>query len=308
MATNTAKKTPAISKAIEHPLINPYLAVVLGVIAVSFASIFIRLSSAPPLVIAFYRLFFTFLILTPLALRNGARAELGRMTARDLLLAACSGVFLALHFAVWITSLSYTSVASSTVLVTMQPLFVVAGGYLFLQERIGRSALFGAALALAGSALIGISDFRIGGLALWGDILAFSGAAFVAGYVLIGRNLRNHLSVTTYTFLVYGVASVCLLVFNLLGGQRLYPYPAADWVWFLALAVVPTIMGHNVFNWALRYVKAAVVSVSVLGEPVGASVLACLIFHEMPTVLQLAGGSLILTGLYLFLLSARRHG
>jgi len=299
---------PAVSTPVERPLVNPYIAVLLAVVAVSFASIFIRLASAPPLVIAFYRLAFTFLILTPLALQNSARAELGRIRRRDLLLAACSGIFLALHFAVWITSLAYTSVASSTVLVTMQPLFVVAGSHLFLQERISRRAFLGAGLALAGSVLIGISDFRIGGLALWGDILAFSGAAFVAGYVLIGRSLRNRLSVTTYTFLVYGVASLCLLVFNLAGSQRFYPYPATDWVWFLALAVVPTLLGHNVFNWALRYVKAAVVSVSVLGEPVGASVLAYLIFHEVPTVLQLAGGGVILAGLYIFLVSARQQG
>lgn len=285
----------------EHPAFNPYIGVVLAVVAISFSAIFTKMSSAPPLVIAFYRLAFTVLLLTPLALSRAGRDEIKGMSIRDLVLAILAGLFLSLHFSVWIASLSYTSVASSTVLVTMQPLFVVAGGYLFLKERIGQRALAGAALSLAGSAMIGLNDSQLGGGALWGDLLAFSGAFFVAVYVLIGRILRSGLSLFPYVFIVYGSSALFLLLFNIISGTCLYPYPGSDWTVFLALALIPTILGHTVFNWALRYVKAAVVSVSILGEPVGATALAYFVFHEVPGPLQLLGMSVIIGGLYIFI-------
>lgn len=292
---------------IEQPPINPYLAVLLAVIAMSSAAIFTRLSTAPPLVIAFYRMGFSLLILTPLALSSSGRAELRTIERRDLAAAAIAGLFLAIHFTVWITSLEYTSIASSTVLVTMQPLFVVTLGFLFLKEKFSPKTLLGAGLALSGSILVGAGDFQIGGKALLGDILAFSGAFFIAVYFLIGRNLRGKLSLFPYVFLVYGTATAFLFVANLCTRAPLYPYPYLDWVWFVALAVFPTIGGHTVFNWALRYVKTMVVSVSILGEPVGATILAFLIFKEVPGYLQLFGGLIIITGIYLFLNTAKEE-
>ncbi|WP_066632685.1 DMT family transporter [Desulfolucanica intricata] len=284
------------------PVINPYLAVVLGVAAAAFSSIFTKLAQAPPTVIAFYRLGFTVLILTPVTLTT-SRRELFSLSRRDVLIAGTAGLFLALHFAVWINSLNYTSIASSTVLVTMQPLFVISGGYIFFKERISSRGMAGAAMALLGSIIIGVNDFRIGGSALWGDFLAFSGAFFVAGYVLIGRSLRRRLSLFPYVFLVYGAAAVVLLLFSLFSHASLTSFPAMTWIWFLALAVVPTIFGHTVFNWALKYVKAAVVSVSILGESVGATVLAYFIFQQVPSILQLVGGLAIICGLYIFIKS-----
>ncbi len=288
----------------DRPFINPYLAIIVGVMAVSFSAIFTKLADAPPMVIAFYRLGFTVLLIAPFALGRTGRRELRGMSRSDLGLAVGAGVLLAMHFTVWITSLEYTTVASSTVLVTMQPLFVVLGGYLFLKEGLTRRALVGAALTLTGSVLIGVNDFRIGGQALYGDLLAFSGAVFIAGYVLIGRSLRVRLSIAPYTLLVFGSAALVLLIGNLVTAAPLYPYPAMDWVYFLALAAIPTILGHMVFNWALRYVKAAVVSVSILGEPVGATILAYFIFGGVPSQLQLGGGTVILIGLYIFITSA----
>lgn len=284
----------------DKPLINPYLAVLVGVVAAAFSSIFTKLADAPPLIIAFYRLGFTLLMILPFTMATST-GELRRVTRRELFLACSAGVMLALHFSVWITSLNYTSIASSTVLVTMQPLFVVAGGYIFYQEKIGQRAMFGAGLALSGSIIIGINDFQIGGQALLGDLLAFTGAILVAGYVLIGRGLRTHMSLLPYVFMVYGSAAVTLLLFNLAFGSAFWPYSQMTWVWFIALALVPTIMGHTVFNWALRYVKAAVVSVSILGEPVGATILAYFIFNQVPTPLQLVGGAVIITGLMIFI-------
>lgn len=283
-------------------IINPYWAVVGGVLAAAFSAIFTKLAEAPALIIAFYRLGFTVLILAPFTFHYHRR-ELAKISRRDLSLAALAGVFLALHFGVWITSLNYTTIASSTVLVTMQPLFVIAGGYLFYQEKLSSRGFLGAALALTGSIVIGINDFQVGGQALWGDILAFAGAFFVAVYVLIGRSLRSHLPLLPYVFLVYGAATVTLLIFCLVARLPFYPYQPIDWLWFLLLAIIPTIFGHTVFNWALRYVKAAVVSVSILGEPVGATILAYFIFHEIPTLLQVAGGLIIISGLYLFITS-----
>ncbi|MEG6616592.1 DMT family transporter [Peptococcaceae bacterium 1198_IL3148] len=286
----------------DKPIINPYLAVVLGVLAAAFSSIFTKLAEAPPLIIAFYRLGFTVLLLAPITFISGGQ-ELRRVSKRDLMLAALSGILLAMHFAVWITSLNYTTVASSTVLVTMQPLFVITGGYFLYREKFSSKGMVGAAMALCGSIIIGINDFQVGGQALFGDLLAFSGAIFIAGYMLIGRSLRNHLSLFPYVIMVYSASAVTLLLCSLFFNLPLYPYPKLTWLWFILLAIVPTIFGHTVFNWALRYVKAAVVSVSILGESVGATILACFIFKEIPTMLQVVGGLIIITGLYIFITS-----
>lgn len=290
---------------IDRPRVNPYFVILIGVLTAGFSSIFTKLAEAPPLIIAVYRLGFTLLLIAAPTYFTG-RKELGQINKKDLIFACLAGVFLALHFAVWISSLNYTSVASSTVLVTMQPLFVITGGYLLYKEKIGRAGLFGAALALGGSILIGINDFQVGGQALWGDILAFAGAFFVAVYVLIGRHLRARMSVLPYTFLVYGAATLVLLLLNIVMGSSFYPYSTMTWVWFLCLAIFPTIFGHSLFSWALKYVKAAVVSVSILGEPVGATILAYFIFQEVPTAIQLVGGWIIICGLYIFINSQRK--
>ncbi|GBF34528.1 permease [Desulfocucumis palustris] len=282
---------------------NPYAAILAGVLAAAFSSIFTKLADAPPLIIAFYRMLFTVLILTPFVVKNGIR-QIKEMKGGDLGLACLAGVFLALHFSFWITSLNYTSIASSTVLVTLQPLFVISGGYLFYGEKIAPRGAGGAVLALAGSLLIGIGDFQIGGKALLGDLLAFAGGFFVAGYVLIGRGLRNRLELIPYVYVVYTATAALLFLGNAaVYSDPLGPYPAMTWLWFAALALIPTIMGHTVFNWALRYVKAAVVSVSILGEPVGATILAFFIFGQVPGMLQLIGGLSILLGLALFISS-----
>lgn len=294
-------------KATARPAVNPYLVVGLGVLGISFGSLFARLAGAPPLAVAFYRMLFTAVLLGPPALSRAGRAELAGLRRGEILVAAGSGFFLALHFYTWIGSLNYTSVASSTVLVNMQPLFVFLGSWIFLREKVPPGSLFYALLALLGSVLIGVSDFNLGGAALKGDLLALAGALFVAGYVLIGRRLRRRLSLFPYTFLVYGVSALILLGLSLAAGTPLFPYPASTWLCFLALAVVPTIFGHTLFNWALGYLKASVVSVAFLGEPVGAAVLAFLFLGEVPALLQAAGGLILLAGVYLFLVSSRRE-
>lgn len=289
----------------DKPIVNPYLAVLAGVIAVSFSSLFVRLSSAPAMVIATYRLLFTFALLAPFSLARHSD-ELRALSWRQRLLAAASGICLALHFVTWFTSLQYTSVASSVVLVTIQPVFVVVGSWLFFRERISRLAILGGGLALGGSIFIGASDFQMGMRAFMGDMLALAAAAFVSGYLLIGRRLRSGVSLPAYTFFTYGSSALVLVLASLASGTPFAPYPFRDWLLFLALAVVCTIMGHTVFNWVLRYVQASVVSVSVLGEPLGAILWASVFLGEYPSQRQMIGAVFIFGGLFLFTRAAAR--
>jgi drug/metabolite transporter (DMT)-like permease len=277
----------------------PYPAIGLGVLAVSFASVLIKMTAAPPLAVAVYRMGFTLLVILPATILI-ARRDISRLRQEDLLCSAGSGFFLALHFATWITSLRYTSVASSTVLVTTQPLFVVAGSALFFRERLSRRAFGGVLLAFAGSGLVGFSDFRIGGAALWGDLLALLGALTFAAYLLMGRRLRQRLPLLPYTTLVYGTCTAVLVGFCLAAKVPLAPYSRSELLIFAALALLATVFGHTVFNWAVKYVPAPVVAVSILGEPVAATGLAYLFLRESPGLLQLIGGLIILAGISVF--------
>ncbi len=287
-----------------RPAFPPYPLIGVGVIAVSFAAVLIKLAAAPPLVIAFYRMLFTFLMLAPLAW-GLAREDLRRISRRDWIGTLAAGFSLALHFASWISSLRYTSVASSTVLVTTQPVFVVLGSWLLFRERFPTRALMGLALAFGGSSLIGLSDFRVGGQALWGDLLALVGAVTFAAYLLLGRGLRQRLAILPYTALVYGSCTLVLLLFCLFNGLPLYPYAPGDFAIFATLAFLSTVIGHSIFNWAVKFVAAPVIAVSILGEPVGATLLAALLLRETPTLLQLAGGGVILVGITVFIVSSQ---
>lgn len=298
----------ASSPYLEKPFISPYIILVIAILGMSFGSVFTRLSTAPSLVIATYRNGFAALVLAPFAVTM-CRKELLGLSPRDLGAALASGFFLSLHFATWTTSLKYTSVASSTVLVTLQPIFVILGAYLFLGEKVSPKALLAVLIAIGGSILIGISDFQIGGLALWGDFLAFSGGILIAGYVIIGRSLRPRFSLTGYTFIVYGSCSLFLLLMALVSGTPLISYPPREWLLFLAMALIPTIIGHSLLNLNLKYLPASTVSMSVLGEPLGASILAGLLLNELPTSLQVVGSAIIIVGVYLFMkLSAQSDG
>jgi drug/metabolite transporter (DMT)-like permease len=280
-------------------IVNPYLAVLAGVFAVSFSALFVRLTTAPALIIATYRLLFTFLALAPFALIR-YRPEVLSLPWKQRLLASASGLCLALHFVTWFTSLRYTSVASSVVLVTTQPVFVVIGSWIFFKERVSRLAMIGGALALFGSVIIGAADFKIGQEALFGDLLALAAAILVSGYLLIGRRLRSGVSLPVYTFYTYGSSALALILACLATSTPFAPYPPRDWIIFLALALVCTVVGHTIFNWVLRYVQASVVSVSVLGEPLGAILWASVFLSEYPTLRQTVGAGFIFGGLFIF--------
>jgi drug/metabolite transporter (DMT)-like permease len=278
-----------------------YLILALGVVAVAFAAIFIRLAGeegAPSLVIATYRLCLAALVITPIALIRTGK-ELSRLNRKEILLAICSGAFLALHFWLWITSLKYTSVTSSVVLVTVTPIFVAVASYLLFKEKITRRITTGIAISVIGTLVIGITSWQLGGTSLKGNILAFSGAMAVACYLLVGRKLRQKMELLIYIFLTYISAAVFLLASSLIAGETLFGYSGKAYLMFILLALVPQLIGHSVLNWALRFVSATMVTVAVLGEPVGASILSIFILKEVPSVYEIIGGILILGGIAL---------
>lgn len=280
------------------PTIRPYLWLATGITAVSFASIFIRLAKAPSLVIAASRLGLASLILAPAVLIK-TREELRALTRGDLLLALLSGLFLGLHFATWISSLAYTSVASSVVFVDTSPIFVGLASHLLLKEKVSRQMFVGIAVSVLGGMIIGYGDFGLGARELFGDLLALAGAVAVSGYLLVGRRLRPHLSLLSYIFLVYATAAVFLIALCLVMGHSFSGYPRQTYLMFVLLAIVPQIIGHSSYNWALRYMPATFVGVGTLGEPIGSTILAYFILNEVPTLAKMGGGMLILAGIYI---------
>jgi len=298
----------------DRPRIALPIAIIVAILAVSTASIFIRFAQreAPSLVIAALRLTVASLILAPVAITR-YRSELNKLTGTDLLLGLLSGVFLAIHFATWISSLEYTSVASSVVLVSTGPLWVALLSPIFLKEPLTRLVLIGMLLALLGGAIIGLSDSCqtengfvcpplsqfVQGEAFLGNFLALTGAWTVAGYLMIGRRLRAGMSLVPYIFVVYGMAAIILLLIMFAAGQSPTGYSPVFYLWILLLALLPQLIGHSIYNWALRYMPAALVSITTLGEPIGSAVLAYFILRETPTLLTIFGGALILAGIYL---------
>ncbi|MEQ8200314.1 MAG: DMT family transporter [Syntrophomonadaceae bacterium] len=279
-----------------------YLALFISVLCMSTSSIMIRYITAPALVIALYRVIFT----AGLTAILGSTSPVGikELKRRDLMYILASGVFLALHLGLWITSLSYTSISSSVLFTNLQVIFVLVLSAWLLKEKVNRWVQGGIFLALLGSLLIVQGDLQSG--RLLGDMLALLSGLFIALYFLIGRDVRSRVDVWTYTSLAAAAASVVLLAVCPALGLKLTGYPRLDWMLFLLQAAGPGIIGHATLNWALKYVKAPVVSVSVLGESVGASILAYLIFGEALAWYQLAGGFLILSGIYIA--ATREHG
>ncbi len=283
----------------QNPSIPPHLALLVGVLAASTASPIIRLAQAGEvnsLAIAAWRLTLASLILAPITLTT-RREELRGLSRRDWLLMLGSGVMLAVHFATWISSLAYTSVAASVVLVSTSPLFVGLGSFLILRERLSRPLVVGLVIATVGSIIIGMDDWGQGTHRLTGDLLALAGAISVAVYFLIGRRLRARLSLLAYVFPVYSTAAVTLMVVAALAGVRLGGYLALQWLWLLLLALGPQITGHSSLNWALRHLPATYVTLAVLGEPIGSSILAWIILGELPGPVTVLGGALVLAGI-----------
>jgi drug/metabolite transporter (DMT)-like permease len=272
-----------------------------GIAAASFASLFIRFAQArgmPTLTIAAWRLIFACLVLLPYAWTTHCK-EIRALSGKEWGLVIASGICLGLHFATWIVSLSYTSVASSVVLGTMGPVFVGLGSWLFLKERLALLTGVGIVLAALGSIIIGWSDIGEARARLFGDFLALAGSVFVAGYLMIGRKVRAHRSLTAYIGTVYGIAMLTLLAIVLCQQQPLLGFHPVAYAWALALGLIPQLIGHTTLNWALHHLSATFVSIVTLAEPIGAGLLAYLILQETPTTVAILGGIFVLVGIYI---------
>jgi len=277
-----------------------YATLIVAAFAVSWASILIRLSGAGPLPNAFYRMAIASCLLIIPAWPKFKR-DVRILTAGQIILLICSGVALAFHFTTWVTSLFYTTISNSVILVATQPAFLLVMEWLILKEKISSRSVIGILVALAGMIIISGGDFNMGSEYLWGDILALAGAVFAAIYLLIGRRLRVKMDNLGYIFPVYSTAAVVLLIISLLYNENLTDYPTETWLIFLLLALVPTIVGHSLYNWLLKFVPAHKVATTILGEPIGASILAIIIFNEIPGWWTIIGGVLILSGIFIVL-------
>lgn len=280
--------------------VSPHVALVVGVFAITWAAVLIRWAAAPTLTIAFYRLAFAGLIL--IVWCGLSRAPFWRAwRGVDWLTGLGSALLLALHFAFWIASLNYTSVAASAVLVSTQPVFVALLGWIVLKERPGRRAWLGILLALAGSIIIAGNDLATNRRALVGDALAVMGAVWISGYYVIARYLRKTKDLVPYVTVIYLMAAVWLALAVLSKGDPLVGFSISTWGAILLLALVPTIIGHSAMNYALRYLRAYEVNVAILAEPIGATLLAALLLAEFPVSGTIWGGLVVLAGILLTL-------
>jgi drug/metabolite transporter (DMT)-like permease len=277
--------------------LRPYHVVLLvfGVVAVSFAAIFIRIADAPALSTAFYRNAMAAMLFLPLTVARWK--EVRRLSSGQLGIAFLSGALLALHFATWIASLSFTTVAASVVLVTTSPIFVAAASRVLFGQRVGNTTFIGILIGLVGAAIVSGGDFGVSTRAAAGDLLALAGAITAAGYLLAGRRLRAEMSLFAYVGVVYTTCAVLLLPAAAFGA-RLSGFSGKTWMMFVLLAVIPQALGHTVFNYLLRDMDASLVAISIMGEPVGSTLLALAFFGEVPPWTAVLGGALILAGIY----------
>lgn len=278
----------------------------IGLIAISFASIFIKLCDAPSLVIAAYRL-----TIASIFYIGFTRIRYGHILSvyskSQLKIVIVSGIFLTIHFATWITSLKFTSVASSVVLVQSAPIFVAVGSFIFLREKPTKLMLLGILIALFGSIIISTHDFSLDKNSLIGNLLAIGGAIGAAGYLLAGRKLRAEIDIFRYVTVVYSVAAILLMIIAFLSKASFVGYSSKTYLLFLAIALIPQVIGHTTVNWALKYFTATAVAVIILGEPIGASILALVILGETLSSVKILGGLIILTGVIIAILAEPRR-
>ena len=278
-----------------------YLILFGGVFALSTSAIFVKIADAPSAIIAFYRLLIAGVVLLPFFLLSSkSRLEIAVLQAREWRQIIAAGLFLALHYVMWFESLKFTSIASSTMLVSMQPLFSL-GLDRFVQNRmIKRTALIGCIVALVGCIIIGAGDLRISGDSLFGDILAFAAAGVIALYFFVGETVRKNVSALTYSVLSYLISAVILAAYSILQDEAFGGYADETWLSFIGLALIATIGGQFVFNLLLKKVSASAVTMSILGEPIGTCILAYLLLNEGVMLQQFIGIAVIMSGMTIF--------
>ncbi len=279
-----------------------YFAIVTAMVSVSVASVLIKWSETDPFVLAAYRLAFTCALLLPYLLWTGGLSSIRAFNRRETLLVVLSGVALALHFGFWVVSLTLTLVATSVILVTSHPIFVAAVSHFLLHDKVKRIAVVGIVVAFSGVIVISVADYSVGAGTLLGDLFAFVGGICAGIYFLSGRVARQTIDIAPYAFSVYGLSAVLLFVAGGFAGDPLVVTAPRELLLFLLMAIFPTILGHTMFNYALKKLPAHLISTSVLGEPVGASILAYFLLpDEIPGVAIVVGGIFVVVGLYIVL-------
>ena len=288
--------------------LKTYLILFGGVFALSTSAIFVKLSSAPSAVTAFYRLLLAWAMLLPFfLLGKGSRREMAEMGMRQWRQILCAGLFLALHYVLWFESLNYTSTASSTVIVCLQPLFSLALERFIGRKKIRRAALTGCAVALIGCFVIGAGDFQISGRALIGDVMAFVAAGVISCYYFVGESVRKEISAVTYSTAAYLASALILLIYILIRRDPLSGFPADTWKAFLGIALISTIGGQFVFNLLLKKLPASAVTMGILGEPIGTCILAYFILKEGMATDQFIGFAVIMAGMAIFFMPEKKR-
>jgi drug/metabolite transporter (DMT)-like permease len=280
--------------------VGRWLILALGIVGIAWSAPLIRLADpAPVLAIASLRLAFASPAMIGYAAVRGV-GDLRDTTRHDRAMLLLAGLALAVHFALWIAALQRTSVVTGVVLVTMQPIFVGLGAWVFLREPPTRAVILGSGVALIGAALLAGDDLGDRG-SLEGDALALLGGLMASAYLVIGRRARRRISTASYGASVYTVTALALLAGAAVTRTPLLGLEAHSYLAILAVAVVSQLIGHNAMNWALGFLPAAMVAVAILGEPVGATVIAAIVLDEVPTLLELAGAAVVLIGVYVAL-------
>lgn len=280
---------------------HPMIMIIIGVFGISLSSIFVKYSEAPSAVTAAYRLLWTVLLMTPMVFgKVEVRKELFHIDKKTCLLCCLSGLCLAIHFVLWFESLSHTSVASSTTIVCTEVIWVSLGYCLFMKGKLTCQSVFAIAITFLGSIFIAYADSVVSGTHLYGDILSLAAAIAVAVYTLIGRVVRKEVSTTVYTYLLYVVCAVSLVLLCVIQGYNMFGFGESAIIVGFLLAIFSTLLGHSIFSWCLKYFSPSFVSASKLCEPVVAAILAGFLFEEVPSFMQMMGGILILGGVYYY--------
>jgi len=284
---------------------KPYIALFVSILSVSFAAILIKLSSAEPLSIAFYRILFTVILILPFVIFfKKTRKEIKNIPKKTLLIMIGIGFILAAHFAFWITSLNYTSVASSVILVTAHPILVGPVSHFFFKEKLSKINSIGIIASVTGVILLVMGNRQLGAETidtLEGNILAILGGVMAGLYILGGRKIRKTVSIASYAFIVYSISAVVLLALCIIFGSELVNISLTDFQIFIAMAIIAGLLGHTLYNWSLKHVRASLASVALLGEPLGSTVWAMLIpaIGQIPSKYTVFGGAIILIGIYM---------
>ncbi|NOU93095.1 EamA family transporter [Paenibacillus sp. LMG 31456] len=281
--------------------VNPYFLLFISILAIAISSIMIKSSNTPPSVAGMHRLYITVLIMLPFV--SWKKLRLTRLTKYDWLLVLSAGFFLGLHFLFWMESLSYTSVASSMVILTLQPLFVMIGSYIIFKERVNKLMVLCMIIAVFGSIIIACGDIGVSREALIGDALSLLGTVSISAYMLAGQKVTHKIPANVYSVIVFFIGGSVMLIYSLMNHFSLIDYSSSDWMYFLLLALIPTIFGHFIFNLLLKSIGATTVSVGVIGEPVLAIILAYFILGEAVSSFQILGGLFTVVGMGFYFLA-----